>query len=175
MCSVWTSELPGGLHVLSLQRLPLVAGAVELAVAVFVARYYPGEAEDTLQERQDISVGIWRVLPRAGVLPLLAFKLALSASAAAVTSMGQLFAMELGFTATENALLMAYVGGLTIVSQLMVPDGVSPFLACATATLTVGGSLLGMGLTPASKLAYVLWLTPLTLSFFLQARRLEHY
>ncbi|CAE7585987.1 Slc22a18 [Symbiodinium sp. CCMP2592] len=101
-----------------------------------------------------------------GVLSVLGFKVVLASSAGSICFMLQQFAMEpFGFHASEVAMLMAYVGLLQIASQSLIPASAAPRELYATSAVTVAGSLLGLGLMPASKHGFVLWLAPLMLSF----------
>ncbi|CAE7395741.1 Slc22a18 [Symbiodinium natans] len=100
------------------------------------------------------------------VLPVLGFKVILASSAGSICFMLQQFAMDpFGLRAPEVAMLMAYVGLLQIASQSLVPASAAPWELYVTSAVTVGGSLLGLGLMPPSKHGLVLWLAPLILSF----------
>lgn len=149
--------------VLTTSEMAAAAVAFQAAATLLVASAYPVPTNAT---EPPPLVSIIQVLRRPGVPRLLLFKVAMVTAASTVTSMVQQFAMEpFGFSARGTALLMTYIGGLQVVSQSLVWDGVPPYMVYLSSITSVGCSMLGMALTPTSPASFIFWLAPLSISY----------
>lgn len=150
-------------QIFSPRQIAWGAVALEASVISSVLVLYP-QGCDTMAEPQPAS-SFREILKRPHVLSLVLSKVAISTAGGMLLSMVTQFAMDpFNFSTAQTSILMAYVGGLQLLSQtFVVPQlgSLKPRELRVSSTASLLVPLVGLSVFGSTPMGYCMWMGPL--------------